>query len=49
MYDTNCVLQLMRHQAELDVRVEDAKGMISTDVSLEDLFHELDSTHKGFI
>merc|ERR1712136_397768 len=27
----------------------DAKGMISTDVSLEDLFHELDSTHKGFI
>jgi len=49
MYDVNCVLQLMRHQAELDMKVEEAKKIIAYSLSVEDLFHEMDRGHKGYL
>jgi len=48
-HDMQCVLHVMQRQAERDVRVEAAKGTISTAISLEDLFSELDTSHKGYL
>merc|ERR1712136_494786 len=47
--EINRVVQMMHNQAMLDVRVEVAKGTISTGINLEDLFNELDTTQKGFV
>ena len=43
------VLQVVREQATMDVRIEDSKGMIPTFISLDDFFTELDRTKKGYV
>jgi len=43
------VLQLLQKQAVQDVRVEFAKGSMSTGIILEGMFDELDKTRKGFV
>ena len=41
------VLQVVREQATMDVRIEDSKGMIPTFISLDDFFTELDEPRKA--
>jgi len=43
------VLQLLQKQAVQDVRVEFAKGSMSTGIILEGMFDELDKTRKGYV
>ena len=47
--DVNVVLQVIQRQGELDVRVECAKGTISTSIPLEGVFKELDISGKGHV
>lgn len=47
--EDNQVLQLMKHQAELDVKVEDAKAGLPSTISLEGLFKTLDHFDKRHV
>jgi len=47
--DIHVVLQLMKHQAELDVKVEDAKMGLPATMSLEGFFRTLDHFDKGYV
>merc|ERR1712136_375114 len=48
-HNAKIVLRAMKRQAERDVRVETAKGTISSIIDLDSLFDEMDRRHKGYV